>query len=80
MIASSAGTAIGDTHYLPVSDHQSENFLTLRSPMTSQDPDKIKGVKVHPVKCPRCKLTVMVKASEKVCPVCGSSLLRPARR
>jgi len=38
----SVGTATGDTHYLPVSDHQSENFLTLRSPTTNLDPYRIK--------------------------------------
>jgi len=39
-----AGTATGDTHYLPVSDHQSKTFLTLRNIMTSLDPDEIKRV------------------------------------
>jgi len=42
--------------------------------------DEIERVKVHPVKYPRCKLTVMVKLSDKVCPVCGSSLSKHAKR
>jgi len=46
----------------------------------SQDPPEIKRVKVHPVKCPKCKVTVMVKASDKVCPVCGSELPKPVKR
>jgi rubrerythrin len=74
MIMFFVGTATGDIHYLPVSDHQSENYLTLRNPVTSLDPEEIKRVKVHPVKCSRCKLTVMVKPAEKVCPLCGNSL------
>jgi rRNA maturation endonuclease Nob1 len=75
-----AGTATGDTHYLPVSDHQSKTFLTLRNIMTSLDPDEIKRVKLHPVKCPKCKANLMIRPSEKVCPVCGSSLLKPEKR
>jgi rRNA maturation endonuclease Nob1 len=42
--------------------------------MTSLDPDEIKRVKVHPVKCSKCKLTVMVKLDDKVCPACGTAL------
>jgi len=37
MIASSAGTATGDTPFLPVSDHQSESFLTPRNLMKSNE-------------------------------------------
>jgi rRNA maturation endonuclease Nob1 len=47
--------------------------------MTSLDPDDIKRVKVHAVKCPKCKLTPMVKPDEKVCPVCGGFLLKKGR-
>ena len=75
-----AGTATGDTHYLPVSDHQSKTFLTLRNIMTSLDPDEIKRVKLHAVKCPKCKANLMIKPTEKVCPVCGGSLPKPAKR
>jgi len=74
MIMFFVGTATGDTYYLPVSDNYSKNFPTLRNPVTSLDPTEIQRVKVHPVKCPRCKLTAMVKPSEKVCPVCGQQL------
>jgi len=42
--------------------------------MTSLDPAEIERVKLHAVKCPKCKLTPMVKPTEKVCPVCGGSL------
>ena len=48
--------------------------------MTNLDPAEIKRVKLHPVKCSKCKLTEMVKPDDKVCPVCGSSLPRPAKR
>jgi rRNA maturation endonuclease Nob1 len=75
-----AGTATRDIHYLPVSDQQSKTFLNLRNLMTSLDPDEIKRVKLHPVKCPRCKANLMIKPTEKVCPVCGSSLPKPEKR
>jgi len=42
--------------------------------MTSIDPDEIKRVKLHSVKCPKCKANLMIKPIEKVCPVCGSYL------
>ena len=73
-----AGTATRDTHYLPVSHHKRATFLKLRNLMTSLDPDEIKRVKVHPVKCPKCKANLMIKPTEKVCPVCGDLL--PARK
>jgi rRNA maturation endonuclease Nob1 len=41
------------------------------------EPAEIKRVKLHPVKCPKCKANLMIKPTEKVCPVCGGSL--PAR-
>jgi hypothetical protein len=46
----------------------------------STDPDEIKRVKVHPIKCPNCKLTVIVEPSDKVCPLYESSLSIPAKR
>jgi rRNA maturation endonuclease Nob1 len=73
MNRSFAGTVTRDTHYLPVSDHQSKTFLNLRNLMTSLDPDEIKRVKLHPVKCSKCKADLMIRPSEKVCPVCGGS-------
>jgi rRNA maturation endonuclease Nob1 len=75
-----AGTATGDILYLPVSDHQREAFLNLRDLMTSLDLDEIKRVKLHPVKCPKCKLTVRVKLDDKVCPACEGSLPKPEKR
>jgi rRNA maturation endonuclease Nob1 len=42
--------------------------------MAHLDPDESKRVNVHPVKCPKCKFTIMVSLREKVCPVCGSNL------
>ena len=44
------------------------------------DPDEIKRVKVHPVKCPKCKLTVMTRPDDKVCPVCDGALPKPVER
>jgi len=41
------------------------------------EPDGIKRVKLHTVKYPTCKANLMVRPTEKVCPVCGGSL--PAR-
>ncbi len=41
---------------------------------------EIERAKLHPVKCSKCKLTVMVKLGDKVCPVCGSSLPKPMKR
>jgi rRNA maturation endonuclease Nob1 len=40
-------------------------------------PDEIKRVKLHKVKCPKCKANLMVRPTEKVCPVCGNTLLKP---
>jgi rRNA maturation endonuclease Nob1 len=48
--------------------------------MTSIDPDEIKRVKLHPAKCPKCKADLVIRPTEKVCPVCGSSLLKPENR
>jgi rRNA maturation endonuclease Nob1 len=48
--------------------------------ITPLDPEEIKRIKVQPVKCPRCKLTVMVTPNDKVCPVCGSELLKSKKR
>jgi rRNA maturation endonuclease Nob1 len=70
----SVGTATRDTHYLPVSNHERVTVLNLRSLMTSLDPDDIKRVKVHPVKCSQCKANLLIRPTEKVCPVCGGSL------
>jgi rRNA maturation endonuclease Nob1 len=42
--------------------------------MTSLDPDEIKRVKLHAVKCTKCKADLMIRLSEKVCPVCGGEL------
>jgi hypothetical protein len=66
------------TPFLPVSDHRSKTFLNRRNLMSSLDPDEIKRVKVHVVKCPKCKLTVKVKPSEKKCPKCKYTLNRPS--
>ena len=38
---------------------------------TSLDPDEIKRVKLHSVKCSKCKANLMVRPTEKVCPVVG---------
>ena len=48
-----------------------------KSPMTSAlDPTEINRVKVYPVKCLKCKLTVMARTVDKVCPVCGTILAK----
>jgi rRNA maturation endonuclease Nob1 len=47
---------------------------------SSLDPREIKRVKVYPVKCPKCKLTAVVKATVKVCPVCGGPLPSPGKQ
>ena len=38
------------------------------------DPDEIKRVKLHAVKCFMCKVNLMIRPTEKVCPVCGGAL------
>ena len=48
--------------------------------MTSQDPDEIKRVKVHAVKCPKCKADLMLEPTEKVYPVSDSELPELDRR
>jgi rRNA maturation endonuclease Nob1 len=44
------------------------------------EPDDIKRVKLHSVKCPKCKANLMVKLTEKVCPVCGGLLPKHGKR
>jgi hypothetical protein len=80
MSVSSVGTATGGILYLPVLDHQKENFPTLRGTVTSLDPNDIKRVKVYPVKCSRCKANLLIRATEKVCPACGGLLSKPVKR
>ena len=46
--------------------------------MTSLDPEEIKRVKLHAVKCPKCKADLMVKPSVKKCPECKYPLDRPS--
>ena len=41
---------------------------------------EIKRVEVTPIKCPKCKLTLMALRDDKVCPVCGSKLPKPPER
>ena len=40
-------------------------------------PEENKRAKLHPVKCSMCKVNLMIRPTEEVCPVCGGSL--PAR-
>ncbi|MCG6945568.1 MAG: hypothetical protein LJE87_09510 [Deltaproteobacteria bacterium] len=47
--------------------------------MTSLDPDEIKRVKLHGVKCSQCKADLMIRPTQKVCPVCGSKLPIPGK-
>jgi rRNA maturation endonuclease Nob1 len=74
----SVGTATRDTHYLLVSNHQRAVLLNLRNLMTSLETAEIERVKLHPLKCSKCKVSFMVRPTEKVCPVCGGQL--PARK
>jgi uncharacterized Zn finger protein (UPF0148 family) len=69
-----AGTATRDTHYLRVSDHQSKTFLNLRNLMTSLEAVEIERAKLHAIKCPKCKADLMIKPTEKVCPIRGDAL------
>jgi len=48
--------------------------------MIRLDPDAIKRVKLYPVKCSKCKVNLMIRPTEKLCPVCGGSLPKPVRR
>ena len=63
-----------------VSYHQSKTFLILKSLMTSLDPVEIERAKLHSVKCPICKINLIVRPTEKVCPVCGNELPKPGKR
>jgi uncharacterized protein YunC (DUF1805 family) len=42
--------------------------------MTSLDPVEIERAKLHSVKCSMCKVNLMIRPTEKVCPVCGGLL------
>jgi len=44
------------------------------------EPDEIKRVKLHSVKCLKCKANLMIRPTEKLCPVCGDSLAKPGKR
>jgi hypothetical protein len=48
--------------------------------MINLDPDEIKRVKLPPSKCPQCKANLIIRPTEKVCPVCGGLLPKPAKR
>jgi rRNA maturation endonuclease Nob1 len=48
--------------------------------MTSLEAVEIERAKLHSVKCPKCKADLMIKPTEKVCPVCGSSLPKSVKR
>ena len=42
--------------------------------MTSLETVEIERAKLHSVKCSKCKVNLMIKPTEKVCPVCGTAL------
>jgi rRNA maturation endonuclease Nob1 len=42
--------------------------------MISLETVEIERAKLHPVKCSTCKVNLMIKPTEKVCPVCGGLL------
>ncbi len=48
--------------------------------MTSLETVEIERAKLHPVKCSKCKVSLMIRPTEKVCPVCGGLLPRPTER
>ncbi len=48
--------------------------------MTSLDPAEIERAKLQPVECSKCKANLMVRSTEKMCPVCGGSLPKPGKR
>ena len=54
--------------------------LSMQQMVNSIDPPEIKRVKVHPVKCSKCKANLMIKPTEKECPVCGNALSKPEKR
>ncbi len=87
MRKSIAGTATDTIQSLNVSVLQAKIlrnnslFSKRKSCMDSTpDPDEIKRVKLHAVKCPKCKANLMIKPTEKVCPVCGGLLPKPGKR
>jgi rRNA maturation endonuclease Nob1 len=48
--------------------------------MTSLEAVEIERAKLHSVKCPKCKADLMIRPTEKVCPVCGSELPKSEKR
>jgi rRNA maturation endonuclease Nob1 len=42
--------------------------------MTSLEAVEIERAKLHSIKCSMCKVNLMIRPTEKVCPVCGSQL------
>jgi predicted RNA-binding Zn-ribbon protein involved in translation (DUF1610 family) len=47
--------------------------------MTGLEAVEIERAKLNPVKCSKCKVSLMVRATEKVCPVCGDLLPTPKK-
>ena len=41
---------------------------------------ELKRLEVTPIKCPKCKLTLMASPEDKVRPVCGSKLPKSQER
>jgi hypothetical protein len=64
MITFSVGIATGGILFLPFPNHKRATFLNLRNPITSLNTDEIKRVKLHPVKCPKCKANLMIWQTE----------------
>ena len=67
--------------YMSPADHQYIAELVKKSSMTCHlEPNVTKQIRVESVKCPKCKFTILFNLGEKVCPACGSALVKPVKR
>ena len=81
MRKSIAGTATVTIRSLNISVGPKTSTGKRKNQMSNTlEPEEIKRVKLHRVKCSQCKANLMIKPTEKVCPVCGGSLPKPGKR
>jgi len=51
----------------------------VQSDSSSRLSEEVKRIKLYAVQCPKCRTNLMIRPTEKVCPVCVSKLPKPAK-
>jgi hypothetical protein len=79
--SSFAGTATVTIRSLNISIDPKTSTGKRKNQMSNTlEPDEIKRAKVHPVKCHKCKANLMIRPTDRGCPVCGRKLAKPVKR